>query len=123
MGSAWRSSSSLVRHSTTNQSLTCAPPVQSFVPVTRQPPSARSARVCTEARSLPAPGSLIPIENDSSPAQIAGRKRSFCASEPTRAMTGPVWRSATQWNPTGAPQRSSSSTTTKRSTAVRSCPP
>ena len=35
----------------------------------------------------------------------------------TWRCTGPDWRSATQWWPTGAPQRSSSSTTMKRSTA------
>ena len=80
-----------------SQSLTWAPLVQILVPLSSQPPSTLAARVCTEARSLPEFGSLIPIENDSSPRQIGGRKRSLWASVPKRWIKGPVCRSATQW--------------------------
>ncbi len=119
----WRSSASLVRTSAIIQSCSWAPVVQTLVPFTIQPSSAGVARVTTDARSLPESGSLIPMQNESSPRQIAGRKRSFCSRVPTLASSGPLWRSATQWWPTGAPQRRSSSATTKRSTAARSPPP
>ena len=56
-----------------------------------------------DARSLPASGSLMPIEKPSSPLHIPGRKRRFCSSVPNRLMTAPLCRSATQWCPTGAP--------------------
>ena len=88
-----------------------------------QPSDARSALVETEARSDPLSGSLIPIEKPSSPRQMAGRKRSRCSSVPNLRITFPVWRSATQWWPTGAPHLSISSTTINRSTAVRTEPP
>ena len=106
-----------------NQSFVWALLVQIFVPFTIHPPSSRSARVDTDARSEPLSGSLMPIEKPSSPAQIFGRNRARCSSLPNLLITAPVWRSLTQWYPTGAPQRSISSTTTKRSTAVRSLPP
>ena len=102
----------LVRHSTTKKSATCAPPVHFFVPSTRQPPSTRSARVATEARSDPLPASLMPIANAHSARAIAGRNRSRCSSVPKRSSAGPVWRSATQCALTGAPAASNSSVTT-----------
>ena len=66
-----------------------APVVQILVPLTFQPPSTRSARVRTDARSEPESGSLIPIENENSPLAIPGRKDRFCSSVPLAAMLGP----------------------------------
>jgi len=51
-----------VRHSTAKKWLLCASLVHTLVPVTVQPPSARVARVRTEARSEPESGSLMPRE-------------------------------------------------------------
>ena len=112
-----------MRTSAIIQSCSWAPVVQTLVPLTIHPSSARVARVTTDARSLPESGSLIPMQKESSPRQMAGRNRSFCSGVPTFAINGPLWRSATQWCPRGAPQRSSSSATTNRSTAERSPPP
>ena len=65
-----------MRTSAIIQSCSCAPVVQTFVPLTSQPPSVRVARVTTDARSLPESGSLMPMQNESSPRQIPGRNRS-----------------------------------------------
>ncbi len=66
---AWRcgGSSGPVRASTTIWCATCAPLVHTLVPVSSQPPSVATARVWTAARSEPAPCSLIPIAEYSSP--------------------------------------------------------
>jgi hypothetical protein len=72
---AWRSSpSGSVRHSTKNQSARCALEVHSLVPVSSQPPSTRSPRVRTDARSEPLPGSLMPMAKNTSAATSLGRK-------------------------------------------------
>ena len=112
-----------VRHSTTNQSFSWAPLVQIFVPLAASRRRPGWPWWTPRPGRCPLSGSLIPIENATSPRQMAGRNRWRCSSVPNRRITDPVWRSATQWCPTGAPQRSSSSTTMKRSTAVRSWPP
>ena len=117
----WRSSD--VRKSASMWVAVAAAVVQIFVPFTRQPPGTSTARVRSEARSEPAPGSLIPITNESSPRAMPGRNSRFCSSVPLAAMLGPDWRSATQWYATGAPRASSSSTTMRRSTAERPPPP
>ena len=53
--------------------------VQIFCPVSRQPPSARSARVVSPARSEPAPGSLNSWHHRKSPRSVGGRNRSCCS--------------------------------------------
>ena len=123
---AWRSpasASGVVRQSTTAKWLRCAFVVQTFVPVTRQPPSTRVAVVRTDARSEPASGSLMPRENQHSPAAIRGRNQRRCSSVPKRSRAGAVWRSAIQCAAIGAPAASSSSTTTKRRTVLAPAPP
>src|SRR2546426_516512 len=54
---------------------------------------------------------------------MAGRNFCRCASVPKRRSNGPDWRSAIQWADTGAPAASISSSTTERSSALRSWPP
>jgi hypothetical protein len=111
---AWRCASSrgVVRASAKNAWAWCAPDVQTLVPVSSQPPSTRSARVRTLARSEPESGSLIPMPKYTSPAAIPGRNRRRCFSVPKRSSVGPICRSATQCAATGAPAASSSSVTT-----------
>jgi hypothetical protein len=72
---SWRrcGSTGAVRVSAMNASAWCAPEVQTLVPVSRQPPASRSARVRTLARSEPESGSDMPIPNAHSPAAIRGR--------------------------------------------------
>ena len=52
---------------------TCAPDVQIFCPLTTKSSPSLIARVCTAARSLPAPGSLNPWHHTSSPFTMPGR--------------------------------------------------
>jgi len=75
-------STGVVRHRTTNQSFSLAHVVHTLRPVTTQPSPSRSARVVSDARSLPLSGSLMPIEKERAPLQMPGRKRRFCASVP-----------------------------------------
>ena len=56
--------------------------VQTFCPVTRQPPFSCTAFVFSEARSEPDSGSEKPWHQISSPDRIGSRKRSFCSSAP-----------------------------------------
>src|SRR6266516_6082212 len=63
--------------------------VQTFCPVTRQPPSSLTARVFSEARSDPASGSEKPWHQISSAERIGSRKRSRCCSVPCAITTGP----------------------------------
>ena len=81
---SWRrtGSSGSVRARAKKASASWAPLVHTFVPVSRQPPSTRSARVRTLARSDPESGSLMPMPKTSSPRLIAGRKACFCSSVP-----------------------------------------
>ena len=65
------------------QSASCASDVQTFCPVSRQPPSTRCARVRSEARSDPAPGSLNSWHQVSSPQQRR-------AHEPRPLLVAPV---------------------------------
>ncbi len=71
-----------VRASTMNACARCAPDVHTLVPVTDHPPSTRTARVRTLARSEPESGSLIPIPKKHSPRAIRGRNVDFCSSVP-----------------------------------------
>ena len=60
------------------QAACLASEVQIFWPVSRQPPSARSARVVSPARSEPAPGSLNSWHHRKSPRSVGGRNRCCC---------------------------------------------
>ena len=66
----------------------CAPVVQIFWPVIRQPPSTLVALVVRLARSEPAPGSENSWHQIISPRKVGGRKRCCCSSVPRRRSTG-----------------------------------
>ena len=57
-------STAAVRASAMNACARWAPEVQTFVPDSDQPPSTRSARVRTLARSEPESGSLMPMREE-----------------------------------------------------------
>src|SRR5439155_393343 len=62
--------------------------VHTFWPlITKRSPS-RTARVVSDARSLPAPGSLMPRHADRSPCRIGMAYRSICASLPKSKIDG-----------------------------------
>ena len=62
-----------------------------FCPLTCQPPPASAtAFVCSEARSLPEPGSEKPWHHTSWPVRIGRRKRSFWRSVPWARIVGPA---------------------------------
>ena len=67
----------------------CANVVQTFWPVTFQPPSALTAFVFSEARSDPDSGSEKPWHQISSALRIGSSQRSFCSSLPWAMITGP----------------------------------
>ena len=79
------------------KSVSCASDVHTFWPVSRQPPSTRTARVRSAARSEPAPGSLNSWHQVSSPSSVGRTNRSRCASEPCARIVGaaqpPILRS------------------------------
>ncbi len=77
-----------VRASRTAKSARSAHVVQIFWPVITQSSPSRSARVDSEARSLPDPGSLNSWHQISSARVIGGRKRRRCASEPNANSAG-----------------------------------
>jgi hypothetical protein len=83
----WESGS--VRTRTYSQSAWIPKEVHTFCPFTTQSSPSRSARVRTDARSEPAPGSLKPCPHSSSTARIGGRKRFFCSSLPIASSIGP----------------------------------
>ena len=112
-----------LRASTTMACARCAPLDHTLVPVSCQPPSTRTARQRTEARSEPESGSLNPIAKYASPAVMRGSHCARWASVPCRRIAGPIWRSANQCAATGAPAASSSSATATRSCALAPAPP
>ena len=71
-----------VRTKHRHQSAWCAPDVHTFWPFTMNSSPCNSARVLRLARSLPAPGSLIPRHHEISARNVGPKKRSFCASVP-----------------------------------------
>ena len=81
-------------------------------PVTRYPPSTGTARVVSEARSLPASGSLKSWHHSSSAERIRGRKRSFCSGVPWASRVGPTRLMPMRPTSSGARARASSSITT-----------
>ena len=74
--------SGLVRASRMPQSAYCAADVHTFWPLSIQPPSTRVARVDSDARSEPAPGSLNSWHQLMSPRNVGGIHRSCCSSVP-----------------------------------------
>ena len=60
----------------------CANVVQTFCPVTFQPPFDFTALVLSDARSEPDSGSENPWHQISSADRIGSRKRCFCSSVP-----------------------------------------
>ncbi len=70
------------------QSARSATEVHTFWPVSRQPPSTRSARVRSEARSEPEPGSENSWHHTSSPRSDGVTNRSRCASVPCSRIVG-----------------------------------
>ena len=70
------------------QSARSATEFQTFWPVSRQPPSTRSARIRSEARSEPAPGSENSWHQVSSPSSDGRTNRSRCASVPCCRIVG-----------------------------------
>ena len=64
--------------------------MKTFVPLSRQPPSTRSAVVRRLPRSVPPPGSVRQAEVRTSPRAIGGSQRCFCASLPCRRSDPPT---------------------------------
>ena len=75
-----------VRTKQRQKSASCAPDVHTFWPLTTKQPSRRSAFVVSDARSLPALGSLMPRHHVISPLSVGTTKRSFCSSVPNSTM-------------------------------------
>ena len=72
------------------QSASRAREVHTFCPVSRHPPSVRSARVRSEARSEPASGSLNSWHQAISPRRVGPANRSRWACVPWLTMAGPA---------------------------------
>ena len=85
----WAFSSSSVRHRTKIHCANCAWLVQTFWPSIRHVSPSSTAVVRTPARSEPAPGSLKPWHQYSSPFKIGGKKRCCCSGEPKVISVGP----------------------------------
>ena len=89
--------------------------VQTFWPSRIQPPSVRVARVLSEARSLPAPGSLNSWHHNSSPRRVGSTKRSRWSSVPWAIRVGRA-QAATWAGGRRIPAAASSSSITSCST-------
>ena len=77
-----------VRARHTPKSDTCAQVVHTFCPVSTHSSPSRSARMASDARSEPAPGSLKSWHHRSSLRTIGGRKRNRCSSVPWANSAG-----------------------------------
>ena len=97
--------------------------VQTFWPVTRQPPFSLTAFVFSEARSEPDSGSEKPWHQISSAERIGSRKRSFCSSVPWAITTGPPITRPRTFAGRGALARASSSPKIDCSISVAPRPP
>ena len=101
----------------------CAYVVQTFWPVTTHSPPLRRARVFSDARSEPDPGSEKPWHQISSADRIGGRKRCFCSSVPCVITVGPPIASPSTLAIGGVPARATSSKKIACSTSVAPAPP
>ena len=79
-----------VRASSIMRSARCAPDVQIFWPLMMKSSPSRTARVCSDARSEPAPGSLKPWHQNVSPERMPERCSRFCSSVPWTMIVGPA---------------------------------
>ena len=83
----------------------------------------RHGPVVSEARSLPASGSLKSWHHSSSAERMRGRQRAFCSSVPWASRVGPTRLTPIRPTSSGARARASSSITTKFSSGPRPRPP
>ncbi len=79
-----------VRASMNIQFAFCAPEVQILEPLITYSSPSRTARVCSDARSEPEPGSEKPWHHCTSPLRIRGRCSAFCSSVPCEMIVGPA---------------------------------
>ena len=82
----------------------------------------RVARSCTPSGPNPRLGSSHAVVTITSPAEMAGATRRFCASDPASRMTPPLMTELTKWGD-GASARPSSVYTTIASSIVIPLPP
>src|SRR3954469_4975920 len=101
----------------------CAYVVQTFCPLTRQPPLSRTALVFSEARSDPDSGSENPWHQISSADRIGSRNRSFWSSLPWAITTGPPMTKPRTFAGSGTRWRASSSLKIDCSISVAPLPP
>ena len=85
----------------------CAPEVQIFCPLITKSSPSRTARVCSDARSDPEPGSLKPWHHCTSPERMRPRCSFFCSSLPWTISVGPTIE--TPMPPTGGTRFSANS--------------
>ena len=80
-----------VRTSSAMWSAACAREVQIFCPFTVYSSPSRTALVCSEARSEPAPGSEKPWHQARSPESVLEMCSAFSSSVPWMMIAGPIW--------------------------------
>ena len=85
----------------------CAPDVQIFCPLITKSSPSRTARVCSDARSEPEPGSLNPWHHCTSPERMRPRCSFFWSSLPWTISVGPTIE--TPMPPTGGTRFSANS--------------
>src|SRR5256885_2020816 len=95
--------SASVRHASQMKSARLAPLVNTLLPLTTYWSPSRTARVRSDAKSVPASGSVYPMAKFNSPCRIPGRNRCFCSSVPMLMSVGPTVFTVT--NGKGAPPR------------------
>ena len=110
----WASASGSVRARRMPYCATWASVVHTFWPFTTNSSPSRSARVVSDARSLPAPGSLKSWHQISVPSSSPGRYRACCSSVPATISVG-----AAQPIPIGFIGRGAS--TARSSSSITSC--
>ena len=103
-GASWS-----VRATSMHHFASCAYVVHTFWPVTTHSSPSRTARVLSDARSEPDPGSEKPWHQISSADRIGGRKRRFCSSVPCAITVGPPIARPSVFAICGAPARAVSS--------------
>ena len=92
---ACRSTDGPVRASSSPMSAHCPSVHQTFCPVTTYALPSHSARVRSDARSLPASGSLNSWHQMCSPDRIRGRYSRFCSGDPKPRS---AWLASITWS-------------------------
>jgi hypothetical protein len=105
------------------QRANCAYDVHTFWPLSSHPSPSRTAEVVSEARSLPAPGSLNSWHQISSAVRMRDSQRSFCAALPWASRVGPARLMPTRLTGCGAPARAYSALKIATSTGKAPRPP